>query len=52
MKQNAAIHEIAKYWNIPVIALCDDGQNRSQSILNVFNFAVKYYWFCNTNRLK
>ncbi len=38
------IDELALCYNIPSIVLCI---NKKQSVNNLRNFIVKYYWFCN-----
>eukprot|EP00483_Globobulimina_turgida_P009341 UN09360 len=38
------IDEFAKCYNIPCISICFQNEN---TITNLFNFAIKYCWFCN-----
>ena len=39
-----ALNELTRYWNIPYISFDADSET---SRCDLFNFAVKYYWFCN-----
>eukprot|EP01084_Bolivina_argentea_P310902 538063_1 len=44
LSQNSkTIDQLAAYHNIPCISVCF---NKSQTIMNLFCFAVKYHWFC------
>mmetsp|Transcript_28512 Transcript_28512/g.45087 ORF Transcript_28512/g.45087 Transcript_28512/m.45087 type:complete len:284 (-) Transcript_28512:173-1024(-) len=38
------IREVCRYWNIPCIS---GNEKESQAVDDLFNFMVKYYWFCD-----
>ena len=44
IKQQHTLNEVARYWNVPCLSLCFDNTEKA---MELFHFAVKYYWFCN-----